>query len=813
MDIEQLNKALAEEKREPIRKLARAIFKQQPPTEIQSLIFNKDDFKTGAAATKWALDHEFKADKVDETESSYRLRQRDPDDFVSTSFRTIEIDDGVSAVIGRLRPELREKTAKKAPAKKRERTREYLERALKLAKEMLPGWAYATLMRTARGHAGGTIRARMRAEEKLLLQKSTASMTDAELEAAYARITGLRQDAVRKNQDVGCFTQIIAKVEAALVKRGILEASAVSKGFVSGKTDGGMHAHGLVRDSQKTAKDGCHQHAFFLPGTGEVLCTCYDGEHEHEMVSKEASGLSLGGKHSHRITLPNGDMVETSIDGGHRHGLMVETTGFDGSHEHQLVMPDGLVLHSVTVTEWIGRFGTPPATTVCDAGMVTEAYADRMRPKVEIAEEFDLPTPETAIVMMAKNNDVVPVFEVVGEVVDAAEEPAVVRFEDEKMDGVYPAHMGDLRPESGDLVNVSYEDGCFTIKSFATTTIPTSGECVEELIARAEQIQKLAPLDFVGPEVAKVAFVAHQPSGLEMARREALVGPDGAKFVESYLEPLGLSKAEVAVGFAVPSIAGKDIDWSARLDAQLSRWPEALVVALGKDARRLLGKRVEVAVPHPGAIRKRGDRGEVGRKLKALRKRLDRKGPIVEYVGTARSAPIPKERTSRTLADLTGGLRADGAVGVQISKSVDDKQIVYGVVLDPYVVDLQGDWIPPADIEATAHDFVEKSRVIGFEHFAKADATLVESSVEPYPTPEDYQAAMQNLPHKVSRRKFGGDVVNSGAWLAGVKLSDGLWEMYKQGKLNAFSIGGFSFKTKVTTSAMPEVEFVDLESK
>jgi hypothetical protein len=652
MDIEQLNKALAEEKREPIRKLARAIFKQQPPTEMQSLIFSKDKFKTGAAATKWALDHEFKADKVDETQSSFRLRQRDPDDFVSTSFRTIEIDDGVSAVIGRLRPELRGTTEKaKAcpPAKKRERTREYLERALKLAKEMLPGWAYATLMRTARGYAGGKVRARLRAEEKLLLQKSAGSLTDVELQKAHARFKELLQDAVRKGQ---------SELSEALTKMQVL--------------------------------------------------------------------------------------VEEELD----------------------------------------KRGDPLATE-------------------------DVPTPETAIAMMAKNNDVVPSFEVVGEVIDASDEPAVVRFGEEH--DVYPAAMDGLEPEQGDLVNVFYEDGGFTIKSFATTTVPTDGERVEGLLATAEQIQKVSPLDFVGPEVAKVVFVAHQPSGLEMARREALVGPDGAKFMESYLEPLGLSKADVAVGFAVPSIAGKDLDWSARLDAQLSRWPEAPLVALGKDARRLLGSRVEVAVPHPGAIRKRGDRGEVGRKLKALRKRLDKKGPIVEYVGTVGSAPIPKESTDRTLADLTGGLRGFGdGLRVRVSKSIDDKQIVYGVVLDPYVVDLQGDWIPPADIEATAHDFVEKSRVIGFEHFTKADATLVESSIEPYPTPEDYQAAMQNLPHKVSRRKFGSDVVNSGAWLAGVKLSDGLWDMHKQGKLNAFSIGGFSFKTKVTTSAMPEVEFVEL---
>jgi hypothetical protein len=48
---------------------------------VQSLIFPKAHWNSAAACQKWARDHDFRADKVDETADSYRLRQRDPGDF------------------------------------------------------------------------------------------------------------------------------------------------------------------------------------------------------------------------------------------------------------------------------------------------------------------------------------------------------------------------------------------------------------------------------------------------------------------------------------------------------------------------------------------------------------------------------------------------------------------------------------------------------------------------------------------------------------------------------------------------------------
>lgn len=80
--------------------------KQQDGTTIQTLILSKETFPTMEAATKWVTENDFKADKVDETEDSFRFRQRDPAQYdpngfgEGEQFRTITVSDGVQAVVG-----------------------------------------------------------------------------------------------------------------------------------------------------------------------------------------------------------------------------------------------------------------------------------------------------------------------------------------------------------------------------------------------------------------------------------------------------------------------------------------------------------------------------------------------------------------------------------------------------------------------------------------------------------------------------------------------------------------------------------------
>lgn len=86
----------------PMRAKKSAKKRKKTSTRVQTLIFDRKLF-TLTEARNWARTHDFKSSGVDETEDSYRIRQRDPSRFKSGSFKTVELTKGVKAVVGRLR--------------------------------------------------------------------------------------------------------------------------------------------------------------------------------------------------------------------------------------------------------------------------------------------------------------------------------------------------------------------------------------------------------------------------------------------------------------------------------------------------------------------------------------------------------------------------------------------------------------------------------------------------------------------------------------------------------------------------------------
>jgi len=77
--------------------------KNQKGMVVQTLILSKDRFKTVAEAKAWIKENNFKDYGVDETDNSYRFRQRNPEEFQTGSMRTFEVTNGVKAVGGRLK--------------------------------------------------------------------------------------------------------------------------------------------------------------------------------------------------------------------------------------------------------------------------------------------------------------------------------------------------------------------------------------------------------------------------------------------------------------------------------------------------------------------------------------------------------------------------------------------------------------------------------------------------------------------------------------------------------------------------------------
>jgi len=62
--------------------------KGETSTTVQTVIFDKKVF-TKEQTVAWLKKNKLKSAKVDETENSFRFRQRDPGDFQDKSFKTI----------------------------------------------------------------------------------------------------------------------------------------------------------------------------------------------------------------------------------------------------------------------------------------------------------------------------------------------------------------------------------------------------------------------------------------------------------------------------------------------------------------------------------------------------------------------------------------------------------------------------------------------------------------------------------------------------------------------------------------------------
>ena len=121
-----------------------------------------------------------------------------------------------------------------------------------------------------------------------------------------------------------------------------------------------------------------------------------------------------------------------------------------------------------------------------------------------------------------------------------------------------------------------------------------------------------------------------------------------------------------------------------------------------------------------------------------------------------------------------------------VIKGVDkEKQVVLGIVLEPDVSDHEGDTITAEEIEQSAHDYMQKSRVVKFRHKkVLKSAKVVESFIAPADMTIDG-------PH-------GKQKVRKGSWVLGVKIEDSdLWADVKAKRINGFSVGGLGVRTPV----------------
>lgn len=98
-----------------------------------------------------------------------------------------------------------------------------------------------------------------------------------------------------------------------------------------------------------------------------------------------------------------------------------------------------------------------------------------------------------------------------------------------------------------------------------------------------------------------------------------------------------------------------------------------------------------------------------------------------------------------------------------------------GIVLEPEVIDAQGDIYSPEEIRKAAHLFMQEFGGLGLMHRMQVNDQV--KVLESFLAPTDFE--------------LGGISVKKGTWMLGVRvLSDALWEQVKSGALTGFSIGG-----------------------
>lgn len=210
--------------------------------------------------------------------------------------------------------------------------------------------------------------------------------------------------------------------------------------------------------------------------------------------------------------------------------------------------------------------------------------------------------------------------------------------------------------------------------------------------------------------------------------------------------------------------------------AELTKANPGMVIAMGDHAAKVLGDHADVLLPHPDDLR---------------------------YSDSDASWAVA---ANEHLAKALEIVRKDEVIHkVHVVKVLPLRGVTIGVVTDPYTRDLQGDHQPPSDVEATAHDFMANSRTMGFRHRGLSNSVPVESSLFPYPSVEDYQAAMTGGPHRIYRFTMGDDQVHSGSWLLGAKHDPATLVKFLSGELGGYSIGGRGIRTPSNADPMANV--------
>jgi hypothetical protein len=111
---------------------------------------------------------------------------------------------------------------------------------------------------------------------------------------------------------------------------------------------------------------------------------------------------------------------------------------------------------------------------------------------------------------------------------------------------------------------------------------------------------------------------------------------------------------------------------------------------------------------------------------------------------------------------------------VYVRKAIvqEEKQLVYGIVYEPDVLDSQGDYMTAESIQKAAHAYMTSLKVDTQHNFVEGAGTVVESYIAQ------------------STFEIGEHVIKEGSWVLVTEATNEIWEGIKEGKYTGYSMAG-----------------------
>jgi len=127
-------------------------------------------------------------------------------------------------------------------------------------------------------------------------------------------------------------------------------------------------------------------------------------------------------------------------------------------------------------------------------------------------------------------------------------------------------------------------------------------------------------------------------------------------------------------------------------------------------------------------------------------------------------------------------------------KMDEERRVVYGVVLEPYYIDSQGDWFDELEIENAMYKFMEDYQILTVQHQDRLGRQTPVMSDE---LSKDWEShwnlgIAQNFIAPCDFEMYD-QKIKKGSWVMAVKVrNDKEWQMVKESGLTGFSIGGLA---------------------